>query len=72
MKSKVVMFTLLGVTLITATMLSLDAGAASNNLLYQGTLLNAAGQPVPDGNYAMSFSLFTQENGERPFSRRSN
>uniref|UniRef100_A0A7V0Z6Q4 Uncharacterized protein n=1 Tax=candidate division WOR-3 bacterium TaxID=2052148 RepID=A0A7V0Z6Q4_UNCW3 len=36
-------------------------------LSYQGRLTDSLGNPVPDGNYQMTFRLYLQENGGSPF-----
>ncbi|MEO0053486.1 MAG: hypothetical protein ABIK22_04940, partial [candidate division WOR-3 bacterium] len=36
-------------------------------LSYQGRLTDSLGNPVPDGNYQLTFRLYTQESGGNPF-----
>ena len=36
-------------------------------LSYQGRLTDSLGNPVPDGNYELTFRLYTQETGGTPF-----
>jgi hypothetical protein len=36
-------------------------------LSYQGKLTDSLGNPVPDGNYQLTFRLYTQETGGSPF-----
>lgn len=44
-----------------------DAISIPRMLSYQGKLSDSLGNPVPDGNYQLTFRLFTQESGGTPF-----
>ncbi len=44
-----------------------DAITIPRLLSYQGRLTDSLGNPVPDGNYQLTFRLYTQETGGTPF-----
>ncbi|MEO0071652.1 MAG: hypothetical protein ABIK39_06180, partial [candidate division WOR-3 bacterium] len=44
-----------------------DAIAIPRMLSYQGKLTDSLGNPVPDGNYQLTFRLYTEETGGSPF-----
>ncbi|MEO0071651.1 MAG: hypothetical protein ABIK39_06175 [candidate division WOR-3 bacterium] len=44
-----------------------DAITIPRMLSYQGKLTDTLGNPVPDGNYQLTFRLYTQETGGTPF-----
>ncbi|MEO0079597.1 MAG: hypothetical protein ABIK44_02820 [candidate division WOR-3 bacterium] len=46
---------------------SADAIPIPKLLSYQGKLTDTLGRPVPDGNYQLTFRLYTQETGGTPF-----
>ena len=46
---------------------AVDAITIPRMLSYQGRLTDSLGNPVPDGNYQMTFRLYQQETGGTPF-----
>ncbi|MEO0050163.1 MAG: hypothetical protein ABIK42_03370, partial [candidate division WOR-3 bacterium] len=54
-------------TLTSTSPLSSFAITIPRMLSYQGKLTDSLGNPVPDGNYQLTFRLYTEETGGSPF-----
>ncbi|MEO0053867.1 MAG: hypothetical protein ABIK22_06935, partial [candidate division WOR-3 bacterium] len=50
-----------------SALIGVDAIVIPRMLSYQGRLTDSLGNPVPDGNYQLTFRLYTQETGGTPF-----
>ena len=51
----------------TTSLIPTDAITIPGMLSYQGRLTDSLGNPVPDGNYQLTFRLYQQETGGTPF-----
>jgi len=51
----------------TTSLIPTDAITIPRMLSYQGRLTDSLGNPVPDGNYQLTFRLYQQETGGTPF-----